>query len=392
METVTRGGFEKRAGGNMKVFIAIDSFKGSMTSIESGGAASEGIKRVYPEADIKIMPIADGGEGTVEALVEGLGGKLHQVTVKNPLGKDILAEYGIVDKTAVIEMAAASGIALVNKNELNPMIATTYGVGQMIRDAILKGCREFIVGIGGSATNDGGVGMLTALGYEFLDKDGNEIPFGAQGLELIQKIKNTNTLPELKECIFNIACDVTNPLCGENGCSAIFAPQKGAKAEDISIMDNAMKNYAHITSLYNECADMNYPGAGAAGGLGFAFMAYLNGKLQSGIELILAKIQIEKYIADADLVITGEGKIDSQTIMGKAPIGIAKLAKKYQKTVLAFSGCVTRGARVCNEHGIDAIFPIVRTTCTIDEAMEKENAMKNMTDCVEQVMRLYKIK
>ncbi len=376
----------------MNVVIAIDSFKGSMTSIDAGTAASVGIKRVFPDANIKVMPIADGGEGTVEALAEGLGGEIQQIKVKNPLGKEIVAEYGIVEKTAIIEMAAASGIALINKNELNPMITTTYGVGQMIKDAIHKGCREFIIGIGGSATNDGGVGMLQALGYEFLDKYGKEIPFGAQGLGLIDEIKDANVISELKGCIFNIACDVTNPLCGENGCSAVFSIQKGAKLEDIPLMDKAMENYACVTSKYNKHADMNYPGAGAAGGLGFAFLSYLNGKLQSGIELILDKIKIENYIKNADLVVTGEGKIDSQTIMGKAPIGIAKLSKKYGKDVIAFSGCVTRDARICNEHGIDAIFPIVRMACTLDEAMEKENAKQNMTDCVEQAVRLYKLR
>lgn len=372
----------------MKIVIAIDSFKGSMTSLEAGQAASDGIKRVLPDAEINIVPIADGGEGTVESLVEGLGGILKNVTVKDPLGKDIVAQYGIIGKTAIIEMSAASGIFLIDKDKLNPMETTTYGVGQIILDAISDGYRDFIIGIGGSATNDGGVGMLQALGYKFLDKDGKDIAYGAKELSKIVRICDEDVIPEIKDCTFNIACDVKNPLCGENGCSAIFGPQKGAKKEDISIMDDGMRNYGEVTKSKYKNADMNYPGAGAAGGLGFAFMAYLNGKLKPGIDLILDKIQIEKSIKGADLVITGEGKIDSQTVMGKAPIGIAKLGKKHGKKVLAFSGCVTRDARVCNEHGIDGIFPIVRMACSLGEAMDKNNAMANMADCVEQVMRL----
>ncbi len=373
----------------MNILVAIDSFKGSLTSLEAGNAASEGIKRCFPDADIKILPIADGGEGTVQALAYGLGGEIQKVSVKNPLGEEIVAEYGMVGKTAIIEMAAAAGIILIDKTQLNPMVTTTYGVGQIIRDAISKGCREFIIGIGGSATNDGGAGMLQALGYQLLDKDGNEISLGAKDIGKIAQIKDNKVVPELSECVFNIACDVTNPLCGENGCSAIFGPQKGAKKEDIKVMDDSLYHFAEVTKQKYKNTDMNFPGAGAAGGLGFAFMAFLNGKLQSGINLILEKIEIEKYIKEADLVITGEGKIDSQTIMGKAPTGIAKLAKKYDKKVIGFCGCTTRDAGICNRHGIDAFFPIVRSACTIEEAMDRENAAANMADCVEQAMRLF---
>lgn len=375
----------------MKIVVAINSFKGSLTSIEAGNAVRVGIKRVLPDADIKVVPIADGGDGTVYALTQGLGGELRNVTVKNPLGRDVVARYGIIDKTAIIEMAEASGINLIDKEELNPMVTTTYGVGQMIKDAILKGCRDFIIGLGGSATNDGGVGMLQALGYEFLSQDGKSVPFGAQGLGEITEISDQNVMPELKECVFNVACDVKNPLCGENGCSSVFSLQKGAKPEDIPVMDKAMEHYAQVTASYNKQADMDFPGVGAAGGLGFAFLSYLSGKLVSGIELILDKIQIENQIKNADLVITGEGRLDNQTIMGKAPVGIARLSKKYGKTVLAFSGCVTHDAGVCNEYGIDAFFPIVRAASTIEDAMKKENAERNMSDAVEQVIRLYEI-
>lgn len=376
----------------MNVVIAIDSFKGSMSSVQAGRAAADGVKRVIPDAEVFVKPIADGGEGTVESLVEGLNGTLKEVTVRNPLGREIVCQYGIIGDTAIVEMAQASGIALIKKEELNPMETTTYGVGEILKDAILSGCRKFIIGIGGSATNDCGIGMLQALGYEFIDRNGNEVPFGAKALDMVTEIRDDNAMKELKECSFNIACDVKNPLCGENGCSVIFAPQKGATQDMVKAMDKAMEHYSKVVSTKYINADKNFPGAGAAGGLGFAFMTFLGGKLQSGIELILDKISIEKSIMEADLVITGEGKIDSQTVMGKAPIGIARLAKKHNKPVIAFSGCVTRDASVCNSHGIDAIFPIVRSACTLEEAMDCDNAYNNMADCAEQVMRLWQVR
>lgn len=375
----------------MKAVIAIDSFKGSLSSYEAGEAAARGIRRVYDDAETCVMPIADGGEGTVDALVRGMNGKLRRVSVKNPLGCEIVAEYGIVGKTAVVEIAAAAGIALLKREELNPKIATTYGVGEMIKDAIKNGCRDFIIGLGGSATNDGGVGMLTALGYEFTDLDGKPIPFGASGLDVLEKIDDKNALPELKECRFNIACDVTNSLCGEFGCSRVFGRQKGAGEKDIEEMDVALARYGALTEQKYKDADMSAKGTGAAGGLGFAFMAYLGGSLCSGIELVLDKLGLEEEIKNADLVITGEGRIDSQTVMGKAPSGIARLAKKYGKPVIAFAGSVARDSRECNRHGIDAIFPILRTVSTLDEAMDTENAKMNLEDTAEQVVRLWKL-
>lgn len=372
----------------MKFVIAIDSFKGSMTSVEAGNAARDGILKACPTAEVIVKPVADGGEGTVDALISGLNGIKREVLVSNPLGRKITAEYGIIGDTAVIEMAAAGGIALIEKSELNPLVTTTFGVGEMILDAIKSGCRNFIIGIGGSATNDGGIGMLSALGYEFLDKDGNSVTLSGGGLENIMDIRTENVLPELAECIFNVACDVTNPLCGENGCSAIFGPQKGATPDVVMRIDNGMRNYAQITKQKINSIDENFPGAGAAGGLGFAFMAYLNGKLKSGIKLILEQINLEESIKWADFVITGEGRLDAQTSMGKAPAGIAELAKKHQKPVLAFAGCVTDDAVLCNEHGIDALFPIVQGACTLDEAMDNNTARKNMTKTLEQVIRL----
>lgn len=373
----------------MKAVIAIDSLKGSLTSLQAGSAAAEGVRRVYPDAQIEIFPIADGGEGTVDALVTGLKGKKQTVSAMDPLGRPIVCEYGILPNgTAVIEMSCAAGITLITKEERNPLHTTTYGVGEVIRDAIARGCRNFVIGIGGSATNDGGIGMLQALGFGILDAEGKPVSMGSKGLQEIAAITTENALPELKQCRFQIACDVTNPLCGSHGCSAVYGPQKGATPEMVAQMDTWLQNYADIVKTVLPHSDQNMPGAGAAGGIGFAFAAFLNGKLVSGIDLILREIDIETHIQTADIIITGEGRLDAQTVMGKAPIGIAKIAKKYQKPVIAFSGCVTDGAKVCNSHGIDAFFPIVKGACTLEQAMDPESACKNMADTAEQAFRL----
>lgn len=378
----------------MNIVIAIDSLKGSLTSLEAGKAIETGIKKVYSEAVTKVLPLADGGEGTVEALTLGMGGKLQSIEVTGPLGNKILAQYGILSdgKTAIVEMAAAAGITLVPDNKRNPLYTTTYGVGEILLDAMHKGCRHFIIGIGGSATNDGGVGMLQALGYDMLDADGNPVPFGAAGLKVLCRIDDSRVTPELKECSFRIACDVTNPLCGEKGCSAIYGPQKGASPEDIALMDKWMGDYARISKKKYSHADANAPGAGAAGGMGFAFLTFTNATLESGIEIVLAETKLEDHISKADLVITGEGRLDGQTVMGKAPVGVARIAKKYNKPVIAFAGCVTPEATACNEHGIDAFFPILRGVVSLSEAMEPKNARQNMIDTVEQAMRLLKVK
>ncbi len=374
----------------MNIVVAIDSLKESLTSLEAGEAIRSGILKVYPHAKVQVRPLADGGEGTVEALSIGMGGTLQKVTVTGPLGNKVEATYGILrdGKTAVLEMSAAAGITLVPEGERNPRRATTYGVGEILRDAIGKGCRHFIVGIGGSATNDGGAGMLQALGYGLLDSAGKEIPFGAEGLKDLTQIRLENVLTELPLCSFRIACDVTNPLCGEKGCSAIYGPQKGADAASIQEMDKWLANYAELTRKTFPKADPNTPGTGAAGGLGFAFLSYTNAVLESGIRIVLEETKLEEYVREADLVITGEGRLDSQTVMGKAPIGVAGIAKRHKKPVLAFSGCVTRDAQVCNAHGIDAYFPILRGVSTLEEAMDADNARQIMTDTVEQVMRL----
>ena len=377
----------------MKVIIAIDSFKGSLSTLEAGKAAAEGIQAVYPEAEIVISPLADGGEGTVDAILLATKGERKVIPVHDPLGRNITASYGIIreTKTAVIEMAAASGITLVSENERNPFYTTTFGVGEMIADAIEEGCREFIIGIGGSATNDGGIGMLSALGVKFFDKDGNIVEKGGIGLRDLGKIEVGSMLSALKECRFHIACDVKNPLCGENGCSAVFGPQKGLTAENIPLMDAWLSHYAELTKTVNPSADETYPGCGAAGGLGFAFLSYLPAELSSGIELVMRATGLEQHMKDADIVITGEGRLDGQSCMGKAPVGVAALAKKYGKPVIAVAGGVTEEASSLHEYGIDAFFPIVRTPCTLGEAMKTENAYRNLKHTAEQIFRVLKI-
>lgn len=377
----------------MNIVIAVDSFKGSMSSLEAGRSCAEGIKRVFPQAEINIRPLADGGEGTVEALTLGLGGTIQEIMVTGPLGKPVLCKYGIISEsdTAIIEMAGAAGITLVPDELKNPMNTTTYGVGEVIKDAIAKGCTHFIIGIGGSATNDGGAGMLQALGFGLLDENGNQIKFGAAGLSDLVRITDANVLPQLKNCEFKVACDVTNPLCGELGASAIYGPQKGADASMVLVLDKLLEQYAETAKKTYSSADKEYPGAGAAGGLGFAFKTFLNGSLESGIQIVLQETKLREYIKGADLVITGEGRLDAQTVMGKAPSGVADIAKEYHIPVIAFSGCVTKDAVLCNEKGIDAFFPIVRGACTLEEAMKKENAVRNMADTAEQVFRIIKV-
>ena len=376
----------------MKVVVAIDSLKGSLTSLEAGEAIQEGILRAISDAEVIVRPLADGGEGTVEALTRGMNGRYEKITVTDPLGRPTDAVYGILEDshTAIIEMSAAAGITLIDAKDRNPMNTTTYGVGEMIKDAIGKGCRHFFIGIGGSATNDGGIGMLQALGYGMLDTEGKQVSLGAKGLAELVSITDEDVLPELKECTFQIACDVKNPLCGELGCSAIFGPQKGATPDMIAQMDSWLGKYALLTANRYKKADSNYPGTGAAGGMGFAFLSYMNAELRSGVQIVLEETKLEEYVKDADIVVTGEGCLDGQSVMGKAPIGVAALAKKHHKKVIAFAGCVTEDAKVCNQNGIDAFFPILRNVVTREEAMHTDNARRNMTDTAEQVFRLIK--
>ena len=374
----------------MKVVIAIDSFKGSLSSIEAGMAAKDGVLKAKPDTEVIVKPLADGGEGTVDALIEGLDGEQTDITVTGPMGAAVSCYYGFLRKTntAVIEMASAAGITLVPCEKKNPLLATTYGVGEIIRDAMERGCRDFIIGIGGSATNDGGIGMLKALGYNFSDENGKDAGEGGQALAKIASIDTQNRHPLISECKFRIACDVNNPLCGENGATYIYGPQKGVTDDLKKELDAGRANFAKITAASLGKDNSNTPGTGAAGGLGFAFLSYIGAELTPGIELILDAADLENDLKDADVVITGEGRLDHQTAMGKAPVGVARLAKKYDVKVVAFAGAVTEGAAACNDAGIDAYFPIVRGVTTLEDAMKKENAQKNMTETAEQVFRL----
>jgi len=374
----------------MKVVVAMDSFKGSLSSMEAGNAAREGIWRAR-RAEVVVKPLADGGEGTTEALVEGLGGTYVEIEVTGPMGFPVKARYGIVEdgRTAVMEMAEAAGIILVKGEDLDPWKASTTGVGEMISDAVKRGCREFIIGIGGSATTEGGIGMLEALGYAFYDSEGNTLPPVLDSLGRIAEIRDGHVPAELKECHFQIACDVTNPLCGKNGAVYVFGPQKGVKEDERKAVDEAMLHYARKTAEFTGKDHSRTAGVGAAGGLGFAFLSYLpNVELKSGIAIVLEATRLEKELRDADVVVTGEGQLDFQTAMGKAPVGVSRLAKKYGCRVIAVAGSVTADAGKCNEAGIDAFFPIVRGVTTLERAMEKETAKKNIALCVEQIFRL----
>ena len=374
----------------MKVVIAIDSLKGSLSSMEAGTAIKDGILAAKPDAEVIVKPLADGGEGTTDALIEGMNGERIDLTVTGPMHTPVDAYYGYLKdtNTAVMEMASAAGITLVPDSEKNPLLATSYGVGEMINDAIQRGCRNFIIGIGGSVTNDGGIGMLKALGVRFLDENGEDAGEGGQALAKVARIDVSGLNPLLKECHIQVACDVNNPLCGENGSTYVYGPQKGVTEDMKKTLDEAMAHFARVTSETLENDYVNTPGAGAAGGLGYAFLAYTGATLTPGIELILDAVGLEEELSGADVVVTGEGRLDFQTAMGKAPVGVARLAKKYNAKVIAFAGSVTKEATACNKEGIDAFFPILRSVCTLAEAMDPVAARNNMTATVEQVFRL----
>ncbi len=376
----------------MKVVVAIDSFKGSMSSRELGNTIEEGIKRVYPDAEIIKIPIADGGEGTVQALIEESDGKFIEIEVSNPLMKKIRAKYGIMgDNTAVIEMAEASGLPLISIEERNPMKTTTYGTGQLIKDAIERGCREFIIGIGGSATNDAGVGMLQALGYKFLDKEGKELGVGGQILSEIATIDSKERLKELDECSFLVACDVDNPFFGERGAAEIYSRQKGATEEMVKILDRGLRDFSEVIKNQLNVDISEVKGAGAAGGLGGGLVAFLDGKLLPGIDIILEKVKLSEKIENADFVITGEGRLDLQTAMGKAPVGVAKIAKTKNIPVIALAGGVTNEAIKLNQLGIDSFFSIINAPISLEEAMTIEKTYEGLKSNVEQIFNLIKL-
>lgn len=376
----------------MNVIVAIDSLKGSLSSLQAGAAAKAGILRAIPDVTVSVKPVADGGEGTVTALVSGLSGESVTIPVTGPLGETVEATYGILpDHTAVIEMAEAAGLPLVPAEKRNPMNTTTYGVGEMILHALDEGCRSFIIGIGGSATNDGGTGMLRALGCRFRKADGSEIALGAQELTELATIETEALDPRLKKSRFSIACDVTNPLCGTNGASYIFAPQKGADPATVRKLDAALVHLADITAATLGTDLRDQPGAGAAGGLGFAFASYLNGTLRPGVDIVLDAVLPESELRAADIVVTGEGRFDGQTAMGKAPVGIARRAKACGCKVIVLAGSVEHsGARATQQNPplIDAVFPILPGAMTLEEAMREDAAYENMEYTAEQVFRV----
>ena len=373
----------------MKVIVAIDSLKGSLSSLQAGAAAKAGILRAIPDAIVSVKPVADGGEGTVTALVSGLSGRSVTIAVTGPLGETVEATYGILpDHTAVIEMAEAAGLPLVPAEKRNPMNTTTYGVGELILHALDEGCRNFIIGIGGSATNDGGTGMLRALGCRFRKADGSEIALGAQELSELATIETEALDPRLKESHFSIACDVTNPLCGPSGASYIFAPQKGADPATVQKLDAVLAHLADMTAVTLGTDLRDQPGAGAAGGLGFAFASYLNGTLRPGVDIVLDAVLPESELRAADIVVTGEGRFDGQTAMGKAPVGIARRAKACGCKVIVLAGSVEHsGARATQQNPplMDAVFPILPGAMTLEEAMQEDVAYENMEYTAEQV-------
>ncbi|MGD6801967.1 glycerate kinase [Rossellomorea vietnamensis] len=373
-----------------KVVIAPDSFKESLTALEAANAIEEGMKEVLPNVEFVKVPMADGGEGTVQSLVEATDGKIEHATVTGPLGDKVKAFYGLLGdgKTAVIEMAAASGLELVPIKKRDPMIATTFGTGELISIALDKGVERIIIGIGGSATNDGGAGMVQALGGRLLDGDGVDIPFGGAALANLSRIDLTNLDQRLHHVVVDVACDVDNPLTGPMGASAIYGPQKGATKEQIELLDTHLAHYANVINR-DVGKDIQYiPGAGAAGGLGAGLLAFLSASLKCGGDLVIEATKLAEAVQDADLVITGEGGINHQTIHGKTPICVAKTAKQYNVPVIALAGSLTNDYTNVYDHGIDAIFSIVPGVMTLEEALQSgyEN-LKNTARNLAVVMR-----
>jgi len=372
----------------MRILIAPDKFKGSLTAREVAAHIATGIRRVLPQAHLIEVPMADGGEGTVQSLVDATGGEIVGVTVTGPLGEPVEAFFGILGdgKTAVIEMASASGLVLVPPEKRNPMITTTRGTGELLLAAAARGCSKAIVGIGGSATNDGGAGLAQAVGIRLLDADGQELPPGGAALARLHAVDISGLNPDVANMEIVVASDVTNPLCGPNGASAVYGPQKGATPQMVVELDAALEHYADVIhrQLGKDVRDL--PGAGAAGGLGAGLLAFLPARMQRGVDIVLDVVELDKHVRTVDLVITGEGGIDSQTAFGKAPAGVAEVAVKYKKPVIALAGSVADDARQLHDHGFDAIFSLVRRPMTLEEAMD--NAAALLETAAEQIMRL----
>jgi len=373
----------------MKVLVAPDSYKGSLSSKQVCQAIEEGLlKACEGTFEVVKVPIADGGEGTVDAFLSALGGELIELTVTGPLGKPVHSFYGILpDGTAVIEMAAASGLSLVPTHQRNPLVTTTYGTGQLIINALDRGCSRFIVGIGGSATNDAGAGMLQALGIKFLDNAGKEVPWGGGNLDKVATIELKGMDPRLKNAQFIVACDVDNPLCGENGASAVYGPQKGATPDMVKLLDRNLSHFADVVANVLGEDHRNDPGAGAAGGLGFAFKAFLDAQMRPGIDVVMEATHMDTLAAQSDIIITGEGRTDYQTAQfGKAPSGVAKLGKRVGKPVLLISGALGEGYQELFNQGVIAAFSIANGPLSLQEAME--NAYNLLVDMSQNIGRL----
>lgn len=372
----------------MKIVIAVDSFKGCLSSSSIANAVEEGIQNTLPGCEMIKVPIADGGEGTVDALVDATQGKIITIPVHNPLMQPIQASYGMTGdgQTAIIEMSAASGLDLIPLRPGNVMDTTTYGTGEMIADAIERGCRNFIIGVGGSATNDAGTGMMQALGVRFTDEEGNEVEKGGKSLSSIRHIDTQNQLSELQDCTFHIATDVTNPFYGPQGAACIFGPQKGGNEEQIKALDKGMKHLAELIFETTGKEIGHLPGAGAGGGMGGGCVAFLQANISPGIELIMDYLHFDEIIRGAGLVITGEGKIDRQTLFGKVPVGIARAAASQQIPVIAITGQLDITAdKELREAGLSAIFPIHPAPISLEKAMQPDYAYRNIRRTIEQI-------
>lgn len=372
----------------MKVLIAPDSFKGSLTALEAAESIEQGLKKVDLQFGIEKLPMADGGEGTVRSLVDATDGRIVKEKVTGPLGEKVEAFFGILgdENTAVIEMAAASGLPLVAEDDRDPTKTTTYGTGELIKAALDAGCRKLIIGIGGSATNDCGVGMAQALGGRFLNEDGKEVGFGGGELKKIQHIDLSGMDVRIKEAEIQVACDVDNPLYGREGAAYVYAPQKGADSETVEELDAGLKHIADIINRDLEIAVASISGAGAAGGLGAGLVAFLGGELKPGIDIVIETTGIESRVKEADIVITGEGMIDSQTVFGKTPIGVARVAKKHSVPVIGVAGSLGADADEVYEHGIDVLFSIINVPMSLEEAINKGSIL--LEDLGENIGRM----
>ncbi|QMD63513.1 glycerate kinase [Citrobacter sp. RHB35-C17] len=362
----------------MKIVIAPDSYKESLSALEVANAIEQGFREIWPDADYVKLPVADGGEGTVEAMVAATAGRIVDVDVTGPLGKTVTAFFGLSgdERTAFIEMAAASGLEQVPVALRDPLKTTSWGTGELIRHALDAGVDHIIIGLGGSATNDGGAGMVQALGAKLLDARQNEIGKGGAVLDALTRIDISQLDPRLAACRIEVACDVTNPLTGKEGASAVFGPQKGATVETIDRLDTALAHYAQIITRDLEVDVLELAGGGAAGGMGAALYAFCGAHLRRGIEIVTDALQLDACVADADLVVTGEGRMDSQTIHGKVPVGVAKVAKRHHKPVIGIAGSLTADVGIVHEHGLDAVFSVIYTICTLDDALK--NAAENV--------------